>query len=240
MIDVATGYLPTAFLLGALHSFEPAHGKAVLVAYLAGGRHRLIDAILFGLIITVAHTFSIMALGLGAWLAAQYFGLSHTGPIVTLAGGILVLIVGFWMLIRWRRGACDHPGHGHHEHHPEKASDGRNGTGGQRSFGQLAMLGLGGGLVPCPAGVAMLMTSVAAGNLANGLGLATAFSLGTGFVVLVLSVIIQRASLSMSRWFAEDSTFVAYLPLISSLVVIGIGMWLGASAFLDVVEGNGY
>lgn len=240
MTDVWTWYLPTAFLLGALHSFEPAHGKAVLVAYLAGGRHRLIDAILFGLIITVAHTFSIMALGLGTWLAAQYFGLSVTGPILTLAGGLLVVIVGFWMLIRWRAGACDHPGHGHHEPHPEKAGSERNGAAGKRSFGQLALLGLGGGLVPCPAGVAMLMTAVAAGNLAKGLSLATAFSLGTGFVVLILSVIIQRASSSTSRWFAEDSPFVEYLPLVSSLLVIGIGMWLGASAFLDVVAGNGY
>lgn len=234
MVEASWGYLPTAFLLGALHSFEPAHGKAVLAAYLTGGKRRLVDAVLFGLLVAVAHTLSIMALGVCAWIAADYYRLEVTRPVVSLIGGLLVLGVGFWMLVRWRTGSCDHPGHGHHDHGTSGAQAGRNGASG-KSLGQLALIGFGGGLVPCPAGVAMLMTAVASGDLTQGLSLAAAFSSGAGGVVVLLSVLIQRASGLATRYAVPQSRLVEYLPLAASLVVITVGMWLGATAFLDVV-----
>jgi nickel/cobalt exporter len=156
---------------------------------------------------------------------------------MSLVGGALVLGVGFWMLIRWRLGACAHPGHGHHTHHTPGGRARQNGAG---SLGQLALIGIGGGLVPCPAGVAMLMTSVAAGSLTSGLGLAVAFSLGAGSVVILLSVVLQRASSFTARWLSEDNPVVEHLPLVSSLMVILVGMWLAASAFLDVMSAGKY
>lgn len=239
MIESTLFYYPTAFALGVLHSFEPAHGKAVLAAYIVGNRRSVVDAVLFGLVIAVTHTFSILLLGFGAWAAAEQYHIALTGPVFSLIGGLLVLGVGFWMLLRWRMGACAHPGHGHHEHdHPEKEArkNGKTATGSSR--GRLLVIGIGGGLVPCPAGVAMLMTAVAAGHLAQGLGLAVAFSLGAGVVVVALSVVVTRASDAASRWMSEDSPFMEHLPLVSSLLVIGVGMWLSASAFLGVMGGS--
>lgn len=230
MADAAQLYYPTAFLLGALHSFEPAHGKTILVAYLVGGRRRLTDALLLSVVMTITHTFSILLLGAGAWFAAKELQISLTGPLMSLVGGLLVLGVGFWMLSRWRTGSCDHPGHGHHEEAGTARVDGR-------SLGQLVLLGIGGGIVPCPAGVAMLMTAVAAGDLAKGLGLASMFSLGVGAVVILLSLVIYRAASYTSRWTANSDFWTVRLPLMSSLVVIALGIWLSATAFLDYQNG---
>ncbi len=232
-------YVLTAFGLGALHSFEPAHGKAVLAAYLVGNRRRLIDAVLFGLIIAAAHTISILALGSGAWFASSYYQISLTEPIISLIGGVLVLIVGFWLLIRWRQGACPHPGHGHHDRHHRNDSSQHNGAKSKEtSFRQLVLVGIGGGLIPCPAGVAMLMTAVSTGQLAQGLSLAVSFSLGAGAVVILLSIFIQRSSSFLASWLSDDQPVLEYLPLISSLLIIGIGMWLAGSAFLEMVSGS--
>lgn len=235
MIEGSWLYYPTAFILGALHSFEPAHGKAVLVAYLVGNRRRLFDAILFGLIITVAHTFSVMLLGIGTWAVAEHYRITAIEPLMALVGGLFVLAVGFWMLFRWRIGACAHPGHGHHNDAHKGMAAHQNGKRQKtNSVGQLVLVGVGGGLVPCPSGVAMLMTAVAAGNLAQGLGLATAFSLGAGVVVVVLSLVIFRSSSLIERWFDASSPVIGYIPLISSLAIIGLGIWLSASAFVDL------
>ena len=235
MIDETLLYVITAFGLGALHSFEPAHGKAVLAAYLIGNRRRLSDAILFGLVIAMAHTISILVLGGGAWFVSDYYQISLTEPTISLTGGILVLAVGFWMLIRWRQGACPHPGHGHHQHHQNDGAQQNGARSVNTSFGQLVLVGIGGGLVPCPAGVAMLMTAVSAGHPAQGLSLAVSFSLGAATIVVLLSIFIQRSSALVTSWLSDDQPILEHLPLLSSLVVICIGMWLAGIAFLEIV-----
>jgi len=227
-------YVLTAFGLGALHSFEPAHGKAILAAYLVGNRHRWVDALLFGLIIAVAHTFSILVLGSGAWFVTTYYDISLTEPIISLIGGVLVLIVGFWMLIRWRQGACPHPGHGHHDHHHEADQVQANEANSEKgSIGQLVLVGIGGGLVPCPAGVAMLMTAVSAGQPTQGLSLAVSFSLGAAAIVVLISIFIQRSASFLNSWLSDDQPVIEYLPLVSSLVIVGIGIWLAGTGFLE-------
>lgn len=235
MIEGLLYYYPTAFILGALHSFEPAHGKAVLVAYLIGSRRSFYHTILFGLAIAVAHTFSVMVLGLVAWLASREYDVPLTGSTISLFGGLLVLGIGFWMLLRWRVGACPHPGHGHHGNSLEDGNVTENGKGQtQTSLTQLLILGFSGGLVPCPSGVAMLLTAVAAGNPGEGLGLAASFSLGAGVVVVLLSALIYRTSAVTDKWLAQTGSFAEHMPMVSSLLIIGIGMWLSASAFVEL------
>jgi nickel/cobalt transporter (NicO) family protein len=235
--DALLFYYPTAFILGALHSFEPAHGKAVLVAYVVGNNRSYVHTLLFGVTIAVAHTFSIMLLGIGTWLAADQYGIPIEGPIIGIVGGLVVLFVGFWMLLRWRVGACPHPGHGHHDHSSESGSGHQNGRESSApSLKQLLVIGVGGGLIPCPSGVAMLMTAVAAGNLGEGLGLAAAFSLGAGAVVIVLSTVMMRASGWTSRWISQTGSLADHMPMVGSLLVICVGVWLSGSAFLDIMN----
>lgn len=231
-------YYPTAFMLGALHSFEPGHGGTVLAAYFIGARRRLLDAVLLGLTVTLTHTFSVILLGVAVWIAAARYRLEITEPALSLAGGLLVLGVGFWMLVRWRTGACSHPGHGHHarEHdhgHPQPHGEGSVGS----SLWQLVLMGIVGGIVPCPAGIALLLAAASAGHIAQGLGLAAVFSLGVGVVVVTVSIIVYKAASLTTRWVSASGRLIERLPLISSCLIIALGLWLSGTAVLDLTRG---
>jgi hypothetical protein len=69
---IATSHLSPWFLLtaaliavglGALHAFEPGHGKTIVAAYLVGSRGTAHHAILLGSIVTVSHTAGVFVLG---------------------------------------------------------------------------------------------------------------------------------------------------------------------------------
>lgn len=52
------------FTLGALHAFEPGHGKAALAAYFVGSKLKLKEALIASFATSVAHTVSILSLAL--------------------------------------------------------------------------------------------------------------------------------------------------------------------------------
>src|SRR3989338_9180166 len=92
-------YISSAFLLGAFHALEPGHGKMILMTYLISSKGRIIDAILLGIISTFTHTFSILILGIIATLSSVLIIPETIERLTEIIGGILVLIVGVWMLI---------------------------------------------------------------------------------------------------------------------------------------------
>jgi ABC-type nickel/cobalt efflux system permease component RcnA len=111
---------------------------------------------------------------------------------MSVTGGLLVIGVGVVLLRGHIRGllaahchvhACaqasgdasglDHQGRhghdhgqGHHHHLPERPG-----------VGALLALGISGGIVPCPAALALLLAAIANGAIAAGIGLVIAFSL---------------------------------------------------------------
>src|SRR5260370_37040149 len=48
--------------LGALHALEPGHGKAIVAAYLVGGRGTARHAVLLGTIVTISRTAGVYLL----------------------------------------------------------------------------------------------------------------------------------------------------------------------------------
>ena len=59
-------------LLGALHALTPGHGKALLAAYLVGGRGTPRQAVALGGVITFSHTAAVLALGGAVLRAGRY------------------------------------------------------------------------------------------------------------------------------------------------------------------------
>lgn len=87
-----------AVTLGALHAFEPGHGKTLIAAYMIGTKGRAIDGMLLGLIVTFTHTFSVILLGIVARLLSTSYSETELHAWLGLFSAILILIVGIWML----------------------------------------------------------------------------------------------------------------------------------------------
>ncbi len=90
--------LGLAFLLGALHALTPGHGKTLVGAYLIGSRGTVSQAVLLGVVVTVTHTFSVFLLGLGCLLAFQYVMPEKIIPWIGFASGILITLMGLFLL----------------------------------------------------------------------------------------------------------------------------------------------
>ena len=123
-----------AIALGALHAFEPGHGKTIIAAYMIGTRGRAIDGILLGLIVTFSHTFSVIILGIIAKVLSHSYSEEQLHGWIGLFSAVLILAVGLWMLRQRLSGhghththlfgkGHDH-GHSHsNEHHAASANN---------------------------------------------------------------------------------------------------------------------
>lgn len=103
MIDpsISLLYFPSALLLGALHAIEPGHAKTLTAAYLIGIKGTKRDAALLGLSVAVTHSLVVVAIAaLALWIGQEAFA-DQAGKWLQIGSGIVVILLGSWML--WRR-----------------------------------------------------------------------------------------------------------------------------------------
>ena len=145
-----------AFLLGALHSMAPGHGKTLMAAYLVGTRGTSLHALGLGLSVSLSHTVGILVLAAIVVGAADVLPPDVVVRTAPLIAALSILAIGGWMLIgelRRRRSIAasmkahaaaehehaaahehDHPHEHEHEHeHEHQAHDaGEHSHGGVR------------------------------------------------------------------------------------------------------------
>ncbi|HUR16505.1 MAG TPA: hypothetical protein VMZ33_04425 [Candidatus Limnocylindrales bacterium] len=83
-----------AGLVGAFHAVTPGHGKTLMAAYLVGTRGTSRHALALGLTVTVSHTIGVLALGAIVLVADAALPSERLLPILGLASGILVTLLG--------------------------------------------------------------------------------------------------------------------------------------------------
>ncbi|PWU21402.1 MAG: hypothetical protein C5B49_02710 [Bdellovibrio sp.] len=111
-------YFPTALALGALHALEPGHAKALTAAYLIGIKGTKRDAFLLGLSVATTHSIVVVGISIMAlWIGRETFtqDISHW---LQVGSGIIVILLGTWMLIKRIRQTC-RTNHHHHHNAPE-------------------------------------------------------------------------------------------------------------------------
>ena len=126
-----------------------------------------------------------------------------------------------------------HPhGHEHHRTHDHEHGHSHLPPGADGSpvtWRSLLGLGISGGLLPCPSALFLLLTAVSLDRVALGMVLVVAFSLGLAGVLTMVGLLFVKGS-QVVQQLPRVGTWGRFLPAISALVIMMIGVWLTAEA----------
>ncbi|GAB4378780.1 MAG: high frequency lysogenization protein HflD [Calditrichia bacterium] len=234
--------LMVAFVLGAIHALGPGHGKSLMAAYLVGARGRIRDALVLGVSITLSHVVSVVVLAFVALALSNYFWPERANVWLSIASGALILGIGVYLLIsRWRgmrrgkeSGLTTHGGaHAESGRQDEQHSEGHSPHAGAEyhhhfdtrlSLWGNIMLGISGGMVPCPKALVILLLAISLQRITLGLLIVLSFSLGLAVVLIAVGIIMVKGShLLEGRW---DVQRWAFLPVLGAVVIISLGGFL--------------
>jgi ABC-type nickel/cobalt efflux system permease component RcnA len=250
-----------AFALGAFHALEPGHGKTVVAAYLVGSRGTARHALLLGLIVTASHTAGVYLLGVITLGASAYIVPERLYPWLGLLSGVAIVGLGLTMLARsWRgarggrpaaqeQGAGPAHAHDHHDHgHAHGGLWHTHGAGGHHDGGdshthpeasgpsvsarELLVLGITGGIIPCPAALVVLLSAIALGRVGFGLLLIVGFSAGLAIVLMGIGLLTVSTRRLMSR-VSGTGPLLRWLPVFSSAAMIALGLGLATQALVS-------
>lgn len=249
-----------AMLFGAGHAFTPGHGKTMVAAYLIGERGTMKHAVVLGLTATLAHTGSVILLAVILFSAYGNVAPASAQAWLSIAGGLFLFLVGFWLFIQRVRGRADHvhlfSGHDHHHHHgpsghhhhhgPDCDHDHHHHHGpdcdhdhhhapkelpaGGFGWWRVILLGLGGGIIPCWDAVGLFLVAMGDGKIGLAIPLLIAFSVGLCAVLILLGVAVVYANRRGMTAFKEKRWFQA-LPVISAVVLLALGGWFLSDGF---------
>jgi ABC-type nickel/cobalt efflux system permease component RcnA len=214
--------LLAAFGWGAVHALSPGHGKSMVAAYLVGTRGTARHAAALGATVTIAHTAGVFALGLVTLALSQYVLPEDLYPWLTLVSGLLVVAVGAAVLRTRLRSQRAHHHHHSHDHTHEISTK------------SLIAMGASAGLIPCPSALVVLLGALSQHQVALGLVLILAFSLGLAATITGIGVAVVYARTLLSRLDFTSRAATA-LPALSALVIVVVGCVLTAQAVPKVL-----
>ena len=91
-------FIASSFWAGAAHAATPGHGKTIAAAYIVGARGKPIDAVILGIFVTLSHVSGIVLVGVLASLGSTWLRPQRIEAYLAIAVGILVIVLGLWML----------------------------------------------------------------------------------------------------------------------------------------------
>lgn len=217
-----------AFILGALHALEPGHGKTAMLAYMLGGRRNVWHAVLMGVGSALSHSLSIFLIAGLTHVAAHLLTEGHlensplTRPFEWISAG-LIFGIGIYLLVEAMR---EHEGHphccAHHAHKESPAFSKRHSNEDHRGYRVAALLGLGGGLMPCPSALAAFLSGMASGNSVQALSTIAVFAVGVATSLVAVGVALRY----LGQRFADMSISPKRRKLykcLHSLLILGVG-----------------
>ncbi len=219
--------------LGALHALEPGHGKTIVAAYLVGSRGTGRHALLLGLMVTISHTAGVYLLGGITLYAQKYIFPDRIYPFLGVLSGMLIAGMGCFLFLQRYLG-----GQFAHSHRTDVAAtdEPRTSENSQRRAGisarQLLILGITGGMVPCPAALVVLLSAVALHRTGFGLFLIVAFSIGLAAVLITMGVVAVYARRMLSRLPLEAPLIQRWLPMASAVMISVLGCGIAARGLM--------
>lgn len=228
----------------------------MMAAFIIAVRGTPAQAGLLGVSAALGHTIVVWAIALLGLYLGDKFILDKTEPWLVLISGLLIVALAFrifWMLRDEHHHDHEHD-HGHqhddahaHDHHhdPEEGLDAhaaaharqiRNRFAGQRDVSNfdIAWFGFTGGLLPCPAAIAVLLICLQMKAFSLGIGMVAAFSLGLAITMVGVGMAAAwGASAARARW-AGFSEWGAKLPYVSAAIVMVIGAVITVRGMIEL------
>ena len=223
--------------LGALHALEPGHGKTIVAAYLVGSRGTARHAVLLGIVVTAAHTAGVYLLGALTLYASRYIVPEQLYPWLGAISGLSVAGLGVFIFLKHWTGETGEHSHAPGERHSHWfSSSSSKPTERALSLRELCLLGITGGIVPCPAALVVLLSAFSLHRIGFGLFLITAFSLGLALVLVTVGLTMVYAKRAISTRVPAGYPVLRYLPLLSSafMVMLGVGITVSAVASVQI------
>jgi nickel/cobalt exporter len=217
-------YLPIAVALGSLHALEPGHAKSLMAAYIIAIRGTAPQAVTLGISAAVGHTIVVWVLAVAALVLGERYIVDQAEPWITALSGILIVLLAIRMLLGLRGRDDHHHGHDHHHgehdhghsHEPPKVA-------GNVTTGQVVWFGFTGGLMPCPAAIAVLLVCVQLKAFALGVAMVAAFSIGVGATLVAIGLTVVWSSGKLAKRFPEFEGLASRLPYLSAGLVMVVG-----------------
>ena len=200
---------------------------------------------LLGIVVTAAHTAGVYLLGFVTLYASRYIVPEQLYPWLGAISGLSVTGLGIFIFLRhWTGESGEHshaPGDQHSHWFPSLFKAGRSSKPrlGNRSLTfipsqnqtrgvslrELCLLGITGGIVPCPAALVVLLSAFSLHRIGFGLFLITAFSLGLAAVLVMVGLTMVYTKRFMASRVGAERSWVRYLPLAVLGVYGGAGAW---------------
>jgi len=220
-----------SFFLGMIHALTPGHGKTIVSAYMVGTRGTVGDAVTLGITVTISHLSSVIILGVILAFVSRFVVPEKIVPYLGTASGLIIVVLGAWMLRNRLRGDVAHT-HSHHDHdhaghthsHRDEERPGRLG---------LISLGVSGGMVPCYDAIVVLLLAFSLNKVFLGLSLIAIFSLGLASVLIALAIIFAKSSSVLDKHMGENR-FVRRIPVMSACLITLLGLFLAGRSFLQI------
>lgn len=258
-------YLPIAVVLGALHALEPGHSKSLMAAFIVAIRGTSTQAVLLGVSAAIGHTIVVWGLALLGLGLGDELILDRAEPWLILISGVLVVALALRLLwsirrdLAGRRHGHDH-GHGHdhahdhgHDHDHGHAHDHDDGDldahaaahareieahfAGRSNVtsGEIAWFGFTGGLLPCPAAIAVLLVCLQLKAFTLGIGMVAAFSVGLAATLVAVGIVAAWGTRQASRRWSGFDLWSRRLPYVSGGLVLALGLVITAKGLVAVL-----
>ncbi len=234
--DLDLWVLALALFVGAGHALTPGHGKTLVAAYLVGERGTIGHALILGIVTTLTHTGAVLLVAAILPLLFPSLAVGTTQFLLELGAGLLVFGLGLWLLMRRAAGKADHVhiGGGHHHHHDHDHAHSHHHhhhpkEGEPVRMWNLIVLGVSGGIVPCPEAIALLAGAIRLQRRGMALPLLLAFSAGLALVLIAvgMSVVASKkmtSKLLENRGWAQKTAKI--MPILSAVVITILGIWM--------------
>jgi ABC-type nickel/cobalt efflux system permease component RcnA len=257
-------FIPTAILIGALHGLEPGHSKTLMAAFIVAIKGTPGQAALLGVCAALSHSIVVWLIAALALTFGNAVLAEQAEPYLLLASSLIVVGVGLWMLHRTRldnhaaqafaQNQHDHDhdhDHGHHRAHQHGASPAEYQDAHERAHAkdiaqhfqgqpitnvQIALFGVTGGLVPCPASVTILLICLNLKQFSLGAVMVASFSLGLALSMVSVGVAAAWGAARFSRHGSKLGDWARRAPYLSGGLMVLVGGFMGVQSALRIAS----